>query len=337
MTEINRFHLYLSSAKRTSGSIEDYDFILQRPLLLTHPHHYFKVIVKQATIPYTFQQVNTNYNQFQYRMIRGGVDYGVRTFTLSNGCYTILTLLSELKTRWIEDIQNYLPAYTPAFSLTYDRNTMFVRLSFTPDSTDTSFTVYPLVNQISTMIGLMTLSTFSNVGATVSAIFSTQPVNVSPITSVYIRSASLKQSDLSRENIVNPDDISDILVQVPILNQPTSWIQYLNDLQLENRVLNTSINELNLYLTDNRSYSLDLRDIDWSCVLTVIEYEPRMDDAFHQVRKDFQGGMAGVGDALDRMELKPGVPKAEDLTNQRVDVKSIADEIRRNTMPVSSA
>jgi len=335
MTEINRFHLYLSSSKRTSGSIEDYEFILQRPMLLTNSHHYFKVIVKQATIPYTFQQVNTNYNQFQYKLIRNAVDYGVRTFTVANGCYTIVSLLAELKAKWVADIQTYLPSYTPVFLFTYDRNAMAATLSFTPDATDTSFTVYPLVNQISTMIGITGLSTFSNVGSTVSPITSVQPVNVSPITSLYIRSGSLKQSDLSRENIVNTDDVCDILVQIPILNQPTSWIQYLNELAIENRILNSTINELNLYLTDNRSYSLDLRDIDWSCVLTIIEYEPKMDDAFHSVRKDIQGGSSGVGDALDRMEMKSGVPKAEDITNQRVSVKSIADEIRKNGMAIS--
>ena len=148
MTEINRFHIYTSSCKRTSGSIEDYDLILRRPIILQNPHHYFKVIVKEVTIPYTFQQVNDNFNQFKYRLTRGATTYPDRTLTITNGNYTILSLITEVTAQLNTDIHTYLPTYTPVFTWTYDRNNMFVTFSLTPDATNTTITILPLKDQI---------------------------------------------------------------------------------------------------------------------------------------------------------------------------------------------
>lgn len=316
MTEINRYHIYTSSAKRTSGSIEDYSLILKRPIMLTNPHHYFQVIVKQATIPYVFYQTNDNYNQFSYVLTRGATTYAQRTFSIQNGNYNINTLLSELKSKWVADIQTFLPSYTPAFNFTYDRDAMFATFSITPDATTTTFTIKPLTNQVSTMLGIVQDTSFGNVGAVVSTGSSTQPVNVSPITSLYIRSGSLKQSNLSTENLVDQDDISDILCQIPIFGQATTWIQYSNELEIINKVLNSSINDLNLYLTDNRSYSLNLRGIDWSCMLTIIEIEPPMEQAFHDARMNIRRGLTDVNEIIQQNELQKGVPKVKQVNDK---------------------
>lgn len=323
MTEVNRFHIYMGSQLRQSGTIEDYSYILQRPIILSNPHHYFKVIVKQATIPYTFQQVNDNYNQFQYKMIRNSIDYGVRTLNILNGNYTILSLITQVQNQLLTDIDTLILGYVPTFNWTYDRDQMAVIFSFTPDAFNTSFTIYNLDNQVNTMLGVTVDSTFSNTGALVTTCSSNQPVNVSPITSLFIRSGSLKQSDLSRENIVTQDDISDILVQISILNQPTSWITYLNELNIENRILNGTINDLNIYLSDNRSYTLDLRGIDWSCVLTIIEVAPLEEDSFGIVRRDLKSSNQLVGDSMKLVPLQSGIAIPEDLTNKKIDVKAL--------------
>lgn len=331
MTELNRFHIYTSSCKRTSGSIEDYDLILKRPIILQNPHHYFKVIVKQATIPYTFQQVNDSYNQFSYILTRGATTYPQRTFTIANGNYNINTLMAEVKSKWVADIQTYLPSYTPNFTFTYDRDQMWVNFSFVADGTNTTFTIKPLTDQVSTMLGVVVDTSFSNAGAVVMSANSTQPVNVSPITSIYIRSGTLKQSNLSTENIVDSDDISDILVQIPILNQPTSWIQYLNDLNIENKVLNSSINDLNLYLTDNRSYALNLRGVDWSCMITIVEIEPPLEASFHQARADIRNGLTSVNEVIQQSQLQKGVPQAKTVDpSKKVEVADMTPPLVMN-------
>jgi hypothetical protein len=315
--EINRFHIYTSSSKKQSGTNEDYNITLRRPIILQNPHHYFKCIVKQATIPYTFQQVNDNFNQFSYVMERGGITYPQKTFTIANGNYTINTLITEVINKWVANIATYLPAYSPTFNFTYDRNNMFITFSFTADATNTSFTIKPIANNISTMMGVVVDTIFNNVGVIVTAGISSQPVDVSPITSIYVRSDTLKQNYLSSENIVSSDDVSDILCQIPLLGQPTSWIQYLNDLNIENRLANEVIGDVNLYLSDNRSYGLNLRGIPWSCMITIIEIAPPQETYIGDIRRDIRHGVSSVGDVVEQdskyKEYKKGAVEADKI------------------------
>jgi len=315
--EINRFHIYTSSSKKQSGTNEDYNITLRRPIILQNPHHYFKCIVKQATIPYTFQQVNDNFNSFSYVMTRGATTYPQKTFTIANGNYTINTLITEVINKWVANIATYLPAYSPTFNFTYDRNNMFITFSFTADATNTSFTIKPIANNISTMMGVVVDTTFNNVGVIVTAGISSQPVDVSPITSIYVRSDTLKQNYLSSENIVSSDDVSDILCQIPLLGQPTSWIQYLNDLNIENRLANEVIGDVNLYLSDNRSYGLNLRGIPWSCMLTIIEIAPPQETYIGDIRRDIRHGVSSVGDVVEQdskyKEYKKGAVEADKI------------------------
>jgi hypothetical protein len=308
--EINRYHLYLSSSKRQSGSLEDYYIALKRPIILKNPHHYFKVVIKEATIPYTFQQVNANYCRFKYCLQHNGFLHPDRTISLSFGNYTILTLLKELSSKLAQDISSYVAGYSPTFNFTYDRNSMFCTFALVNDgASSNTITILPLAEQISTMLGVVTQCSFGNAGATLFQCSSTQPVNVSPITSIFIRSETLKQSNLSTENIVTRDDTSDILLQIPILNQPTAWIQYQNELNIENQVVNAIINDVNLYLSDNRSYSLDLRGIDWSCMLTIIEYQGAEETHFTENRNIFRGDLQPINDILSEgLQLKSGIP-----------------------------
>lgn len=317
--EVNRFHIYTSSAKKQQGTIEDYSFTLRRPMLLTNPHHYFKLIVKECTIPYTFQQVSNHFNSFKYSITRGATTYTDRIFTIPNGNYTILSLITALITAWNTDINSIFPGYVPGFLFTYDRNTMFVSFTFTTDATNTSFTIQPLQDQISTMLGVVNNTTFNNVGSAITIGISTQPVNVNPITSIYVRSASLKQNYRSTENIVDSDDISDILCQIPILNQPTSWIQYLNDLQIENQLINDTINTINLYLTDNRSYSLDLRGIDWSCLITILEIAPHEEQYITDMRNDIKNGNNAVMDTMiESATFQKGFPVVKQISGDSI-------------------
>lgn len=315
--EINRFHIYTSSSKKQSGTNEDYNITLRRPIILQNPHHYFKCIIKQATIPYTFQQVNDNFNQFSYIMTRGATTYPQKTFSISNGNYTVNTLITEVINKWVANIATYLPTYSPTFSFTYDRNNMFITFSFTPDGTNTSFTIKPIANNISTMMGVVSDTSFNNVGAILTTGISTQPVDVSPITSIYIRSDTLKQNYLSSENIVSTDDVSDILCQIPLMGQPTSWIQYLNDLTIENRLANEVVGDINLYLSDNRSYSLNLRGIPWSCMMTIIEIAPPQETYIGDIRRDIRHGVSSVGDVVEQdtkyKDYKKGAVEADKI------------------------
>jgi hypothetical protein len=315
--EVNRFHIYTSSSKRQAGINEDYNIVLRRQIFLLNPHHYFKCIIKQATIPYTFQQVNDNFNSFSYILTRGATSYGQRTFSISNGNYTINSLMTEVANKWIADIHIYLPSYTPVFNFTYDRNNMFVTFSFTADLTNTTFVIKPIADNISTMLGVVVDTTFNNIGVLMTTGTSTQPVDVTPITSIYIRSDTLKQNYLSSENLISSDDVSDILCQVPLMGQPTSWIQYMNDLTIENRLANDMIGDVNLYLSDNRSYSLNLRGIPWSCMMTIIEVSPPQEQYLTDIRKDMRHNTSNISDVMVQdgkfQEYKKGAVEADKI------------------------
>ena len=316
--EVNRYHLYLSSSKRQAGTIEDYSIALKRPILLKNPHHYFKIIVKEATIPYTFQQVNPSYNKFSYRLLRNGFQYPDKTFSLASGNYTILTLLKEIASKLALDITSYVAGYSPVFKFTYDRNSMFCTFALVNDGVSSNIiTILPLTDQVSTMVGVVTNSSFGNNGSTVFSCSSSQPVNVSPITSVYVRSESLKQSNLSTENLVNRDDSSDILLQIPITQQPTSWIQYQNELNIENQIVNGVINDVSLYLSDNRSYGLDLRGIEWSCMLTIIEYEGQEESHFTESRNSLRRDLQPINDLIHPSIMTQGVPIVQEAHIQK--------------------
>ena len=151
------------------------------------------------------------------------------------------------------------------------------------DNLATYITIYADTSNVATMLGINTNSTFGYSALNISTSFySTQPVNTTPITSVYIRSRTLLQTYGSVESLFmynttnnnNNSNRSDILLQIPITGQPTSWIQYQNELGIENIISNSSINDINLYLSDSRNLTLSLRGLDWSCLLTIIEMTP---------------------------------------------------------------
>ena len=122
-------------------------------------------------------------------------------------------------------------------------------------------------------------------------------INVAPITSILIRSSTLQQNK-SYEFIAITDDISDILVRVPILTVGTTFIQYVNEGNISNQIKNEFIDEVNLYLTDNRSYNpISLAGLSWMCVLEIKEiegHENRENMAYQMMKNvDFSTGQIG--------------------------------------------
>ena len=91
------------------------------------------------------------------------------------------------------------------------------------------------------------------------------------------------------------DDFSDILVRLPVLTIGTTFIQYVNQEDVSNRIKNDFIDQIELYLTDNRSYiPLSLAGLSWMCVLEITElegHENRENDAFQMLKQvDFATG-----------------------------------------------
>lgn len=276
--EINRYHVYTSSlTTAVSGGVAScaYAFNLHKPLILTHPSHYFKLIVKQVSIPYSFAAVVPPYNTLVYSLQRGATNYGARTITIPNGNYSIYDLITAVQASMTADIALYA-GFIPQWSWNYAQDTSKVSFAVTNyDSVATTFTIFDDNQALGDMLGVGATTTFGYSATNVPSVgLSTQVVNCSPVTQLFIRSNSLKQ----KQNIENLtfgayNDYSNIVAVVPVLVQPKSWIQFW-DLNIENILNNQEITEIQLFLTDNRSPNtpIGLQGLAWNCSMTIIEY-----------------------------------------------------------------
>jgi hypothetical protein len=276
--EINRYHIYTSSLSTTpSGGVpsSSYAFNIHKPLILTHPSHYYKLLVKQVSIPYSFQAVVPPYNTLVYRLQRGVVNYGQRTITIPNGNYSIYDLITAVQSAMLADVMSY-STFVPSFFWNYSADTSLVTFTVTNlDSVATTFTIYDDNQALGDMLGIGANITFGYSATNVPVVgLSTQVVNCSPITQLFIRSNSLKQKQ-NIENLTNGlyNDYSNIIGVVPVLVQPKSWIQFW-DLNIENILNNQEITEIQLFLTDNRNPNtpINLNGLAWNCSMTLIEY-----------------------------------------------------------------
>ena len=323
-TVINKYHLYLESTQRSSGSNENPTYMLSRPLFKSNPFNHFQVKVIQANIPYSFFNItnqNGPYSSMQWYAARGvsypsttyvvGSPSNPRTATIPNGNYTILTLISALQTAIISDLQtNFSTFPLPNWVWTYNRDTLTINFLLTgTDGVPTTYYFMPSSvahGGLSYNMGVTSLLSFgydaSNSSQPINIInnvktfgaYGPSAINVAPITSVLIRSNILHQNK-SYEFVAISDDFSDILVRIPILTVGTTFLQYINQENLSNHVKNDFIDVIELYLTDNRSYTpISLAGLSWMCVLEITEiegHENRENAAFQMLKSvDFATG-----------------------------------------------
>lgn len=322
MEVIATYHLYLSSQYRTSGTTSNFNINLQKAITLQNPNNRFSVRVGSAEIPYVFKLINPSNSTISYSIIRGATYNG--TFTLATGNYTILSLLTEFKTKLFSSIQTLTGWNASSLaSFTYDRTTGKVSLTVLgTDTTDTVITIGSNSPIFLRCIGFTNGFSFGYSTPTVrTTAISTQNVNVSQNTAVYIRSDSLPQNH-SYEAIVGQNGLTDIIAKVPINCQPQTYIHWTNMVDLENEINNRLIDSINLYLGDAQNQELDLGGLDWTCRLTVKEWAISGKEA-DDLAKNMGGDMMlpelfnkrqKALDKLKRLRDKISVPLVEDAT-----------------------
>lgn len=272
---INTYNLFINSDKRTTGTSSDFKISLFKNIVLTNPNNFFTVRVGSCEIPYTFSLITSSNNTITFSATYNTVSYSSQ-ITITTGNYNILTLLEEISTKLKAQLYS-LYGVNFTFSFTYDRTNG--KCTFTITGT-TSFDLSITINNNSPVF--MTCIGFSSaftITYTTPLIFtsatSTQNVNVSQNTAIYVRSETFTQTTNS-ENIVETSNVSDILAKVQIATQPQSYILWTNPSDLEVNVSNRVIDIIGLYLGTSTAYTLDLGNLNWSCRLTIHEksYEP---------------------------------------------------------------
>lgn len=278
MSVINTYNLFINSEHRTSGTASGFSIVLFKPISLTSPNNWFSVRIGSAEIPYIFKLINSSNNIVNFTLVRGST-YNL-SLTLTPGNYNILTLLTEFATRLgasIKTATSWDP--TSLFSFTYDRSTGHATFSIVgTDSTATSITISNNSLIFSKAVGFVTPFTFGyTTPSTRTNAISTQNVNVLQNPAIYIRSESLTQTE-NVENIVKSSESSDILAKVQVNVQPQSMILWTNPTDLELKITNRVIDNIQLYLGDTNSYELDLDNLNWTARITIKEWGHGLED-----------------------------------------------------------
>ena len=330
--EINRYHVFCSTALRSSGTSSDFSIQLNPPLTKKDPHSYFVAQIVSVEIPYTWVQVNASNNSLVFVYQVNGGTAGGYTIQIPDGNYNINTLMEEYGTQIDFTLNAAGLTKTWTHNLTYNSDTGRVTFNIANASAYTSVSITPQFWQntfLGKMFGVFLQGSTSNgsygwTGGTYFSITSGIQVNVNPVSSIYIRSSNLRQIK-NQENLVAgfKADPSDILCKIQIYTQPRSWIFYNGELGFSCRVANNLIDRLDIYLSDNYTFGLDMNTADWTFRITFIEYMPFNMGSGYEQTKHLQGNLSSVT-GNDINEMSSDVVKSEDKKeNLEVPLKQI--------------
>jgi hypothetical protein len=196
------------------------------------------------------------------------------------GNYNINALQNQLIVSLLADILLNLPSSTLSaanFVFSYNAQTGSTTMGMTGLAYTVSIT---LKFSLSYVLGIM--NGFPQVNQTFgTAITLTSPnkVMVNPITSVYIRSDSLKFQN-NYEAIVQSYQNSDVVAKVPVTNLPNSIIYFRNE--QKSMISNKFIPSLNLYVSDNlsTSYTLSMQGVNYGICIQLDEVQLKPTNAY---------------------------------------------------------
>jgi hypothetical protein len=258
-TILKTYNLFLDTRNRDSGTHSDATFNLVKPLTLsTKGSSYFRIKLISAVIPFSFTQINSSNN-----IVNITINSVPNTLTIPYGNYNIINLLAEIK----KQLLVLLPTNT--FGFTYSNSTNKVSMIVLTGSA-VAIEIFDSgkVNSLTLMLGFTSTFNFSNVITATSQ----QNVNVSPAKSLFIRSATLLQSQ-NYESIITKNNFSDIIGQVQIYNGSQSFLNFYDANNFYSRLNNVAIDNINLYITDatndneiinlmlDSSYCLEIQEI----------------------------------------------------------------------------
>lgn len=275
---VKTYNIFISSAYRADGTPSNFNINLIKPITLSNPNNWLTCRVGSAEIPYNFKLINSTNNSITYQIVRNAVTYSA-TIQIEAGNYNILTLLTEFKSKLSSSILA-LTGWDASsrLSFTYNRNTGKVTFSFLPsDSISTTISILVASPVVLRCFGYTNVFSFGyTTPASVTPSTSTQNVNVSQNTAIYVRSENLTQTS-NYENVVSSNEYSDILAKVQVGVLPGAIIQWTNSTDLEIDLANQIVDRINLYLGDAQAYELDMGGLDWTCRLTIQEWSYKSD------------------------------------------------------------
>jgi len=296
---INQYNLFLDTKYLNSGTNENPKFSLNEPIKLSNENNFFTAKIISAEIPFSFKTLSAPYNTLRVRVQETQHNIDVSsTIVLTEGNYSIISLLEELRVKLTEYLQTiedgHFNNHLPSFNFTYSKETGRVNLGIISgggNHTVSITLIWNLNDILATFFGFTfqnnTILSYDNHGTVTSTNYiSPNHVNVSPITSLFIRSSTLNQQRFNQERIVEYDmTISDILLKVPVNSYYNTWLIYENS-SFEVRLNNKHIDDISLYLTALTYDEINLNGVGWRIVLQITEYESPLTVKLKQDREE---------------------------------------------------
>lgn len=236
---INEYTLHFNTIYRDGTTTTDYpSFQLARPLILSSQNNYFEVGLINLTVPFAWHQLRSPNNTVYFQ-----VNSSNTSFTINEGSYSILTLLSALQkalnSMFIDS----------NFNFTFNNDTQYCTLALTISSSITFFKIPFATNKLlCRMLGYQTDIIFN----TLSVSISSQQVNVSQVKNLFFRSDNMITSS-NYECIASKSVQSDILEVIPILVGVNNYINYTPNNINYNKISNNVISFVSVYISDDES------------------------------------------------------------------------------------
>lgn len=309
MTEINRYHIFVNTALRNVGTQSEFSINVNPPLVITNPGNYFIAQIVSVEIPYSWLQVNSTNNTLPVGINLNNAGFSFATLVIAPGNYTANSFSAALFTA----LKVAFPAVTFTDGTTYNASSGKYTFGILNAGAYTSVIISYNFNAnpfLARMFGCLASTNiiFGSVGSVYTNVSGSTNCNVNPVSSIYIRSTNLKQIK-NQENLVTGfgQDQSDILCKIQVYTPPRSYIFYNGELGLSAKLTNTIIDKVDIYLSDNYSFALEMNNNDWTFRITFIEYEPKIKSIAEQMTRPLNGNL----NSNQKFEMKQEEPIKE--------------------------
>lgn len=286
MALVNSTYVWFDSKYRAGGTASIPIMELEYAPTLSNPNNYFECELLSAEVPFSFNTLEAPISTLPYTFTVPQHSINVSSsFTLPEGNYSILNLLNALELAITTAITSagYPVNKHPTFLFTYDRVSGHATLGMTDIKMNDTFTFTLKWDSADLLAGYFgftyqqnTILSYNTSGVNTSTNYvSPNQVNVSPITSLYLRSDDLNQSIDQQERLVEQyTTVSNILANIPVNVSYNTWIFYQSNGNFKVKLRNQEIIRFNLYWTALTYDAMELNGVNFKVQLVFREYQP---------------------------------------------------------------
>lgn len=212
------------------------------PQLAIDSQYHFALSVVNASIPYSFYNVNSNNNIIQW-IEDPYISFIPHQYTITEGNYTITQLISHLNTLLAPLVLNY--------------NSITNKITFTHPTAQFAF--YNTNNTCFELLGLSSKNQFSSVGR---VLVSDLVCNLFTIRSICVCS-NFRTSNFHS----NRHHMNSVLCNIPVNSNINSVILYENTNNFRNNLFMSNVDELHIKLLDQNANIINLNGCNWNMTL----------------------------------------------------------------------